>query len=314
MPEICEVVLTSQYLLSNIKNKFITSIEIVAGRYARNGLVGEELINLYKPLKIHDINTKGKFMWFTLKSDKDDQYVYILNTFGLTGEWSLETQTKKKDPGKSVRIIFNVKNTSGTKHYKLYYSDQRNMGTMKITLDATEVEKKLEKLAPDLLKYNFTNKEFIEWVHNYIKKSKTRYNTPIVKVLLKQDIKDGIGSGIGNYLSAEILYRAGISPHRHIGKLSDEELLKLSTVIKKILKSCYMSNITGYMKNMAEYVPVHQKQVEEEKFPDFHPEIKHVEKFEFLVYGRKEDNFGNKVKAEQIEKDRTTYWVPAIQK
>ena len=48
----------------------------------------------------------------------------------------------------------------------------------------------------------------------------------------------------------------------------------------------------------------------------YHPDIKLKDKtFKFLVYRQKLDPNGNKIKAEKINgSDRTTYWVPTVQK
>jgi hypothetical protein len=132
---------------------------------------------------------------------------------------------------------------------------------------------------------------------------------------LKQDIKDGIASGIGNYLLCEILYRAKISPHRQMADLSDHELTTLANMIKYVTKLCYMANTTGYMKKLADFIPKHVEKVEDGIFPNYHPEvkIKKGEVFEFMVYGRKSDDYGNEVQADKIVDDRTTYWVPVVQ-
>src|SRR5690554_6221710 len=100
MPEICEVVLTSQYLFTKLKNRYITGINVIAGKYTHTPLQGKELIDKHKPLKIVNIDSKGKFMWFQLK-DPQQKDIYILNNFGLTGEWSFHKS-------KSDRIIFDI--------------------------------------------------------------------------------------------------------------------------------------------------------------------------------------------------------------
>ena len=148
-----------------------------------------------------------------------------------------------------------------------------------------------------------------------MKVSKKRKDVPIVKALLRQDLKDGIGSGIGNYLSSEILYRAGISPHRTVGSLDKDELTVLSHTIKYVTKLCYMSNITGYMKKLTDFVKKHKDLVDRGKFPDYHPDITvpKNQTFEFLVYGRDVDNQGNRIEKDTIDPTRTTYWVPDVQ-
>ena len=117
-----------------------------------------------------------------------------------------------------------------------------------------------------------------------------------------------VGSGIGNYLAAEILYRAKISPHRLASSLTEEEIKDLTYWIKYMTKLCYVDNHIGYMVDLEE---------EANKIDrvNYHPSIKlKKEEFEFQVYGLKKDPLGNPVKADKgIVKGRTTYWVPKIQ-
>lgn len=312
MPEICEITITAQYLLTKLKGRYITNIHIIAGKYTHMILKGKDLIQEYQPLKIINIDNKGKLMWFVLEDSKGNN-VYIINNYGLTGEWSFYSD-------KNDRIVFDIAtdpyDMKKNKDYKLYYGDARNFGLIQITDSRKVLDDRIDKLAPDVLKTNFTDQEFISWINDYLKKSSKRKNVPIVKALLQQDKKDAIISGIGNYLASEILYRAKISPYTHVGDLTQDQLIRLANTIKYTTKLCYLSNITGYMKKLANFVPKHIKLVEEGIFPNYHPEIKipKNETFKFLVYGRKEDDLGNQVKRDIIVPPRATYWVPNIQK
>ena len=88
MPEISEVLITSDFLNFSIKNYKIKEINILGGRYKNhpNSLKGFEFINKNLPVKIKKINTKGKFLWFEL-SNKNKDKIYLLNTFGMSGSW-----------------------------------------------------------------------------------------------------------------------------------------------------------------------------------------------------------------------------------
>jgi len=88
---------------------------------------------------------------------------------------------------------------------------------------------------------------------NYIfknnKKNKTRYNKEIVRVLMEGQKKDnGIGSGLGNYLTVEILYNAKISPYKKLGEIYDSKKLtkSLSNSIKYIVKLCFLTKVTVF--------------------------------------------------------------------
>ncbi len=282
MPEVCEVALTAEILLKYLKNKILISLDFVSGRFARNAPVGFEDFNKALPLEVVDINSKGKFLWFDLVDPHDKKlHWYIWNTLGLTGMWSFF------EP-KYERAIMAFK---GNK--VVYFSDMLNFGTFKFSSDINKLDAKIEKLTPDFLKDSFDLSSI------------TSYHEPVIKILMDQK---KVGSGLGNYLATEVLYRAKISPHRLGNKLSKEDINHLVYWIKYMTKLCYKNNHIGYMINLeseANKIPRH----------DYHPEIKLKEKeFEFQIYKQKTDPLGNEVKADKIIRKRTTYWVPAVQK
>ena len=296
MPEICEVVLTSQALKDKLLNKQLNKINILSGRYTKSPFKGYE--NMTFPLKVSNIDSHGKFMWFQFENNK-----YLLNTFGLSGMWGFEKT-------KNARIEFKFDD-----NIMVYYDDDRNFGTFEYDDTSSAFNKKINKLAPDLLKTNFTKEQFLGWFKDFLSKSSKRKEMLIVKVLMNQNKIDGIGSGLGNYLVPEILYRCKISPHRKIGDLTDNEIMNMSQIIKQVLKQCYIYNDTGYMEDIKDFVDEHYNGLQKGKYPDYHSEIKIAkgQKFMFYVYRQKVDFLGNKVIAEKILGGRSTYWVPTIQ-
>jgi len=282
MPEVCEVALTAEILHRKLHGKTIKKFEFIGGRYGPNREKPIGYHNFIKelPMKIKKIDSRGKFLWFDLVYE--DQHWYVWNTFGLTGGWSfVETDYIK------VHIIVDDIN--------IYYYDLRNFGTFKFSQSQEDLRMKLESLTPDVLKDE-----------NFDLSSITRYKIPIVKVLMDQK---KVGSGIGNYLAAEVLYRSRISPHRKCNTLTPEEIATLTYNIKYMVKLCYLSGGTEYMAILHD---------ETEQMPriNYHPDIKIKKndmKFMFSVYRQKKDPLGNPVKKDKIIKGRTTYWVPALQ-
>jgi formamidopyrimidine-DNA glycosylase len=189
----------------------------------------------------------------------------------------------------------------------LYFTDARNFGTIVITSDKSVLDKRLNKLAPDILRSNMTNEQLLEITKQYI--SKSRANKNVVKVLMNQN---AIVSGIGNYLVAEILYDARISPFTNLNEISSNKLKKLVHSMRKITKMAYYDNITGYMVNFKEFGNNHLKMVEDRVFPNYLPDIV-GKKFRFNVYQQEKDSKGNIVKRDEIVKGRTIHWVPSVQ-
>lgn len=302
MPEGPEVVIETQYLKSKLKNKTITSVKVLSGRYTHEELTGSDLFKKGHSYKITDINSKGKFIWFELKDVKTDDYIYIANTLGMTGRWEFYNND-------SARIRFRVCCDGKKKKYNLYYIDPRNFGQINFYSDHDDLQKRLDKLAPDVLKSNLSDSKVVDLIDNFISSSKKDKN--IVKVLMDQN---AIVSGIGNYLVAEILYDAKLSPHNKLDKLTNTEKEKLAHSIRKVVKQSYYDNGTGYMKHYSKFMKDHPVKVDKIIFPNYHPDIKTKKRFEFKVYNQDKDPKGNKVKRESIIKGRTFHWVPKVQK
>lgn len=303
MPEGPEVTIMSQYLLSKLKNSYITKITVLNGKYLKKQINGIDYIK--DNYKITNIESKGKLTWFTLENDKST--LYMLSHLGLSGEWNFE----KND---NARIKVDI--LKNDKKQDLYFNDQRNFGSIEIIKDKKKLTKKLDELADDALKTNITIKYFIQIFDDFLNKSSARKNANIYKTLMNQKKINGIVSGLGNYLVAEILYNAKISPHRTIGSLTESEIKQLFKSIKYVIKLSYYDNITGYMENFKDFIDIHKKGISDGTYPDYHGDIDlKNKKFKFYVYRRKTDDKNNPVTAEKnLIKGRTVYWVPNVQK
>jgi formamidopyrimidine-DNA glycosylase len=294
MPEVCEVTLTAQILENKLKNKILTKCKILSGRYTKSPPFGWKLFQDNLPYRIKAVRNKGKFLWFSLvcivndnNNDNIDNKnkMYIWNTFGLTGGWGFD-QARSIKSGK-----FEFELEDG---FKFWYYDVRNFGTMKFDPNKLDLVNKIKTLAPDFLQCD-------DWDLKKI----TKYHKKIIEVLMSQKL---IGSGLGNYLSVEILYRAKISPHQMCDLMPQSMLNNLNYWIKYVTKICYMNNHTGYMKyfqGLQDAIPK----------VNYHPSIDlDNAEFQFAVYRQKLDLKGNKVIKEKIIKGRSTYWVPSVQK
>jgi formamidopyrimidine-DNA glycosylase len=295
MPEGPEVAITRDYLATRIIDKTIMSVSVISGRYTHQTLEGKELIKKGE-YKITNINSKGKLLWICAKN-KLDEYIYIINTFGLTGSWGFYEQSDS-------RIKFVLK---GDKEYNLYYNDTRNFGTMQITNNEATLHNRTNKLGDDLLKTEYTADDIMK----KIKKLNGDYN--LVEILMNQT-KNGIGSGLGNYLVAEVLYRAKLSPYRTLKSLTKTDVENLTNSIKYITKLSYYNNKTGYMTNFGNYIDRHREKIDNGELPNYHPDVKLKDKeFAFKVYQQKRDPYGNVVTADNIIKGRKTHWVKDVQ-
>ncbi len=92
MPECPEIALTSQ-VLSKYKNKTIKQINIFNKKYNKLEILND------KKYKIKNIDSKGKILYFELENQNN--VIYLLNQFGLTGYWSNFQEKNTK-----IEIIF----------------------------------------------------------------------------------------------------------------------------------------------------------------------------------------------------------------
>ena len=303
MPEGPEIVIATQYLRTKVIGKVIESVRIISGKYLRLPLNGLDLIKRGRKYKIRDIQTKGKFVWFELEDTKSKQMLYMANTFGMTGRWGFYKSG-------SARIRFKLCCERKQKKYNMYFTDQRNFGNIDIYDNYEELETRINKLEPDILTGGLSDSDVENLIDDF--NSSSRKDKTLYKVLMDQN---ALVSGIGNYLAAEILYDAKLSPHRKLDKLSAAEKKRLAHSMRKIVKHSYYDNKTGYMQYYLQFMENHPVKVDKRIFPNYHPDIKIDTPFEFKVYGQDKDPKGNKVKSDgTIIKGRTIHWVPKVQK
>lgn len=295
MPEVSEVALTAEIINKKYKNLKLKKIKIMNGRYSRKNPDGFEVFVDSLPLRLKKVNSKGKFMWFEF-IDKNNNEYFIFNTFGLDGMWSFEKNNKHD----KFKFVFEDENKD---KIKLYYNDVIGYGTFTFKDSRDELDKKLKNLGLDFLKEKYSDKDIWKKIKK-LQLHKNHKNKKIVEVLMNQKL---LGSGIGNYLVAEILYRAKISPHKLISDFDKKLSYELSKSIKYTVKLSYISNKAGYMTILDKYLENH-------KFKNYHPDVEIDCNFEFRVYQQEKDPCGNKVTREKIVNGRTTHWVKKIQK
>jgi len=140
--------------------------------------------------------SKGKVLVIHLEHDWN-----ITIHFGMTG-------TLSSEPNQWTRATLDFTNPN-----TVYFNDQRKFGSIVVSKHDMTSE-----LAPDMFS--------VSWNEFKLRKHPKK---PIAVLLLDQR---GLVSGIGNYLRAEILHKARISPFAK--ELSDDEWRRLFSAIKII--------------------------------------------------------------------------------
>jgi len=339
MPESVEVRKFADILLENVLDKHITHINILKGRYTKKVFEGYNELIKALPLTIESIDTKGKFTYMKLVSHKNNSYFYLFNTLGLSGGWTLKSnkktnfakcnhcnymQVEKSGIHDTYTILeyinedsqnqwfqralnhLNVEFITDYKNISFYFYDQLSFGTLKAVggkdgKDGKDnsgdliLEKKLKELGPDLLHESIT----FELFKTQIRK-KVNENKPIGNVIVNQKII----SGVGNYLRADALWMAKISPFRKVVDIkndnNDAELHLLYTSLIGLIWGDYDYK-NGINKGHI------SKSL---KLPNNYNR-------DFFIYRQEHDINGNKVKKEELyegSQKRFIYWVEKIQK
>ena len=210
MPEGVEVRIITLGLRKHFQNSTINDIIIHGGRYKKhNNLVGFDSFKNNLPLRLSNIECKGKFIYFTFSNG-----MYLFNTLGMSGHWTLNNE--KKHNNVEFKLLHNKKEIS------LFFNDMRNFGTLRFCADPAILSSKLESLGPDLLAEDVSDELFI---------SQMRKNNDnnVTKALMDQKVI----AGVGNYIKAEALWLSRISPHR---KISEIEIEEVKTIVSSIFK------------------------------------------------------------------------------
>lgn len=299
MPEVIEVRKYKDFLLKIMKNKLLEDIHILKGRYKKYGpfsLYHKLKKNL--PLKILDIKTKGKFLYFILEKN-----FYIFSTLGLRGGWvycpidkkcifpkmldyitANRMEQFKKVALNHLNIQFDIKGGN------VYYHDNLSFGTMKVVDTKKELEEKLNSIAPDIMDKETTFDIFKEQL---IKK---KYQNKVIGLVL---MDQKWISGIGNYLRSDILWLSKVSPYRKVKDLTNSDIKKLFINSKLLTWGDY---------NFKEGVKL--------KFLKKTNKLPRNYNRNFFVYKEDYDIYKNKIIKEPLFEGKETrfiYWVPERQ-
>ena len=105
-------------------------------------------------------------------------------------------------------------------------------------------------------------------------------------------MNQAVVSGVGNYVKADALWLAGLSPTRKVKDMSIEEIDILNDCIKKVLRTSYESG----------GATIRTYQNFDEKNGEYSSR--------FLVYSRDKDPEGNEVLRQKTSDGRVTHWAP----
>lgn len=266
MPEGPEVRKYAMDLAKRVSGKTLREIRLLSGRYLSKPPGGLECLSDQLPIDIVGVGAHGKFLYWILKDEHS-----IWNTLGMSGRWS-------QDRGKHSRVQFVLNDGN------IFFDDIRNFGTLKFVRGKFQLIEKLKSLGPDMLAEAVPDQKFVDCLRR-------KQGWEITKALMNQSVI----AGVGNYIKADSLWLAKISPLRKVEDLSDAELAGLNRAIRQVMLESLSSGgatIKTYKNFDGSKGEYNQR---------------------FLVYNQKTDPDGNDVIKEQTADGRTTYWCPAVQ-
>lgn len=249
---------------------------VAVGRYAKSPPEG--LTDLLKEPSstIDAVDVKGKFMWWTLSTGWR-----VWCTYGMSGQWTTHR------PDEHTALVAWTDFLDGTGLLAVGFRDPRHFGTVRFMHDPTGAltQKKLATLGPDMLgDPPPTHQQF--GARLLVKPQRT-----LAEALMDQRCV----SGVGNYVKAEALWAARLSPHRTCADLRDHEVAALCDAVVGVMRASYASGgatIHTYVNPDGSTGGAQQR---------------------FAAYGRRHDPAGLEVKRETTLDGRTTWWVPEWQ-
>ena len=278
MPEGPEVKRLTVRVHNIVNQSKLKNVIINSGRYSKKLPTNFEKFKSSLPLTVKSVNCHGKFIWWEFLDNNGDSDHVMFNTLGMTGYWTKEDNLKHNN----VSFVFS--------NYSMHFNDYRNFGNI-IFCDRNNLEKKLKDLGPDLLAIDKTltginaNKLGLELFKKRLERK--RKDTMIASALLDQKV----ASGCGNYIRAEVLYLAKISPFKEIGKLTNSEIELLWDLMRQLAFNNWNRNV-GIKNDI-----INNKY----KFAEYYNR-------NFLVYMQSEDINGKPVLKEKLN-GRTIHYV-----
>ncbi|ARA71990.1 Formamidopyrimidine-DNA glycosylase [Kaumoebavirus] len=266
MPELPECKLMAERL-----NKFLgksrVKITLMGSIYGNSKIkwarMRKKLGALSKKLYLHRVYSHGKLIIF------DFGELYLVNWLGMTGHWRPQA-----GPHTHLKMAGAV---------TLYYDDFRHFGGFDV-FTADELDSKLRRMGPDAWT--------VEWP-NFRERLLRRGKDKMIGVVL---MDQKVVAGLGNYLRADILYKARINPKTKVSALSPTQLQAIYKAMRAILKKSYDEHGT----TIKTYKALSER-------GDLIPG-----RYKPLVYGREYDAGGNPVKSFDMA-GRTMWWCPAVQ-
>lgn len=299
MPEVVEVKIYADFIRKHLLNHKINRVKIIQGRYKKHGPFDSH--HTITKNRVIEVDSKGKFIYVGLSNG-----TYVCFTLGLSGGFLFKNKNGKVSfarlfenyelykPGSNEPYVKNILNHLNVEFTidtgSLYFFDMLSFGTVSV-MTKDELAKKLSKLGPDIMNPTTTLAIFKARIMD-----KRYATTAIGNILMNQKVI----SGVGNYLRADCLWMAKVSPFRKAKTLTNNEIKKIFDSIRVLVWSDYDRA----------YAIKHKIIPANAKNPGAYKKL-------FFVYEQERDIYNNIVIKEELyegSQKRSIYWVKSRQK
>ena len=206
MPELPEVEGYARYFAQHALAQTIVRVDVRDERVL--AVRKEQLTRALRGHQFTRVHRHGKHLF----ADAGSAWLHL--HFGMTGDLAYY----REDPPRFARVIFDFDNGA-----HLAFEDMRLFGVVGLT-PSPDAYVEEHHLGIDPLDPSFTLKRF---------RGITSGRRGAVKSLL---MSQEIIAGIGNLYADETLFEAAIHPRRAIDTLSDDDIRKLHTTLRRILR------------------------------------------------------------------------------
>jgi len=240
MPELPEIETIRARLHKTLKGKKIAKVLVDKEDYVcYDQAEPVEVAKAIKGARVTGTGRKGKYFWLEL-----DRKPWLLLHMGMTGNveirrtskagkfdtqwgwgglqlWSTPKNTVPREAGKPPRFCRLMLTTD--EGVEVAITDPRRFGRIRLSEDPKEAPP-IRRLGIDPLS-DFPSTKAL---HAILRRRRVK----IKAVLLDQKVF----AGVGNWIADEVLYQAGINPHRISSELPAEDVAKLRKKLMSILK------------------------------------------------------------------------------
>jgi len=236
MPELPEVETLRRELVPAVRGKTVKAVKVKWPKIVKPSspasfsarLRGKKIISIKRRAKVLILElSSGDYLAVHLKMT--GQLIYKRKSGKIIAGGHPQEGGLDNLPNKYTHIIIEFTDKS-----VLYFNDLRKFGWMRV-VNNKELEKIDNNFGIEALDTKFNFKRFKEILNRYP-------NRKIKQVLMDQKLI----AGIGNIYADEACFCAGILPTRIVKDISDVEIKKLLSCIKKILKLAISKGGTSY--------------------------------------------------------------------